>query len=121
MWIDILPWCARRFPGTQFVERTLTHDLRPHLREQLITEMDWDKEFERFRVIHNHSVSVNWPYPLADILVSNSQDEISLNPLFEEHIRNLGNWSVGPKLVQEFSYARGLPTNPIQAEDVDGD
>lgn len=91
---------------------------RPHLREQLIYDMNWETDFERFRTIHNQCVSVNWPYPLADILVSNSNNEISLNPLFEEHIRNLGNWSVGPELAQEFPYARSIPQHPVRDEQV---
>lgn len=74
--------------------------------------MDWHTEFEDFRSIHNRTVSVNWPYPLADILVYDSNNEISLNPLFEEHIRNLDNWSVGPELTQKFSYAEFLPQHP---------
>lgn len=75
--------------------------------------MDWDRDFERFRTIHNQTVSVNWPFPLADILVSNSSHEISLNPLFEEHIRNLDNWSIGADLTSEFPFALLRPEHPL--------
>lgn len=89
MWLDIMPW--------------------PQGRDQLIAHMHWETEQEKFRLLHNQTLSVNWPRPLADILISDSNNEIALNPLFEAHIRNVENYSWGKQLVEAFPYADSIP------------
>ncbi len=75
--------------------------------------MDWNTDFEEFRTMHNHSASVNWPHPLSEILVSDVNNEISLNPVFEDHIRKVENFTASPELIQKYPYARLIPQHPI--------
>lgn len=97
MWLDIMPW--------------------PQGRDQLISHMHWETEQERFRLLHNETLSVNWPHPLADILISDSNNEIALNPSFEVHIRNIENYSCGKQLIEAFPYINSLPTHPASQDD----
>jgi hypothetical protein len=54
-------------------------------------------------------LSLNWPYEPTDTLLSTSGlgkssdrednwggDDLMINPVFEQHLRNLNNWSLGP-------------------------
>jgi hypothetical protein len=93
MWLDIMPW--------------------PRGRDQLISHMRWEEELESFRLLHNQTLSVNWPHPLADILVSDGNNEIALNPLFEAHIRNIDNYSCGKQLVETFPYVESIPVHRV--------
>ncbi|OQU94911.1 hypothetical protein CLAIMM_01193 [Cladophialophora immunda] len=97
MWIDIMPW--------------------PQGRDQLIKNMHWEAEQERFRLLHNETLSVNWPYPLADILVTDSNNDIALNPLFEAHIRRIESYTIGKKLIDTFPYMDSIPTHIVSQGD----
>ena len=82
-WIDYLPW--------------------PKMRDKLVECYD-DYPFEAFTLPYTTTLSVNWPYEPTDALLSSSEsDELMINPVFERHLRNLSNWSLGP------AFARAHP------------
>ena len=64
--------------------------------------------FEHFSEVYSSNVSISWPHNESDIVVdlSATQDraqatqaihatQAMINPIFERHIRNLDNWTVG--------------------------
>lgn len=61
--------------------------------------------FEQFSEVYSSNVTISWPYNESDIVVdlSGTQDRAQatqatqavINPIFERHIRNLDNWTVG--------------------------
>lgn len=82
-WIDYLPW--------------------PRMRDKLV-ECYHDYPFEAFTLPYTTTLSLNWPYEPTDALLSSSEsDELMINPVFERHLRNLSNWSLGP------AFARAHP------------
>ncbi|MCJ1401110.1 hypothetical protein MMC11_004322 [Xylographa trunciseda] len=82
-WIDHLPW--------------------PRLRDKLILHHH-RFPFDNFFIPFTTTVSLNWPYEPRDTLVAiPNSEELSMNPIFERHLRDLGNWSLGP------AFAKALP------------
>ena len=69
--------------------------------------MDWS-QFPIFRELANQSVSINWPHGKSQVFTALSQNELKLNPLFENHIRNKHNWTVGPELFEQFPFLKDL-------------
>jgi len=48
-------------------------------------------------------LSLNWPYEASDCLLSvPGSEELSINPVFEQHLRDLNNWSLGPAFAKAF-------------------
>ncbi|KAL9101824.1 MAG: hypothetical protein Q9163_002949 [Psora crenata] len=79
-WIDHLPW--------------------PRMRDKLV-QIYPSIPFDNFFIPYTTTVSVNWPYDSRDILFAASgTDELSMDPNFETHLRDLGNWSLGPAFAQ---------------------
>ncbi|QDS77323.1 hypothetical protein FKW77_004808 [Venturia effusa] len=96
-WFDYLPWPRLRDAMVQ----TPTHS-QPH--------------FDQFFIPYTTSLSVNWPYRDSDVLLPSTFQATAtspnssaagavqqaeepawrMNPVFETHIRNLENWSLGP-------------------------
>ncbi|KAJ5793860.1 hypothetical protein N7457_000459 [Penicillium paradoxum] len=81
-WMDYIPW--------------------PAMRDRIITSYqnypfdDWHKPF-------TNGLSVNWPYEDTDCLLSaGDSDELVINPVFERHMRNLSNWSLGPSFAEVY-------------------
>ncbi len=82
-WIDYLPW--------------------PRMRDKLV-ECYHDYPFEAFTLPYTTTLSLNWPYEPTDALLCSSEsEELMINPVFERHLRNLSNWSLGP------TFARAHP------------
>lgn len=82
-WIDYLPW--------------------PRMRDKLV-ECYHDYPFEAFTLPYTTTLSLNWPYEPTDALLCSSEsEELMINPVFERHLRNLSNWSLGP------AFARAHP------------
>jgi len=74
-WIDYLPW--------------------PRMRDKLV-ECYHDYPFEAFTLPYTTTLSLNWPYEPTDALLCSAEsDELMINPVFERHLRNLSNWSLG--------------------------
>ncbi|OJJ49944.1 hypothetical protein ASPZODRAFT_58617 [Penicilliopsis zonata CBS 506.65] len=81
-WMDYLPW--------------------PRLRERVIISYQ-DYPLDSWSVPFTRDLSINWPYEAADCLLSTSESgELLINPIFERHLRNLANWSVGPSFAEAF-------------------
>ena len=60
--------------------------------------------FDDFFIPFTTTLSLNWPYEPTDTLItSTDSDEIMINPVFERHLRDLRNWSLGP------AFAKALP------------
>lgn len=61
---------------------------------------------DEFAVTYSSSFSVTWPYDPAHILISSSNgtgdDDVSTNPVYEEHIRQLENWTVAEAFRNRF-------------------
>ena len=48
------------------------------------------------RLYHVQTSSINWPYEATSCLLSVSDsDDLLINPVFERHMCNIGNWSLG--------------------------
>lgn len=70
---------------------------RPKVREYLIGHPDIT--LDDFAVAYSSSFSVTWPYDPSHILIHNAGglggcNSITTNPVYEEHIRQLKNWTV---------------------------
>jgi hypothetical protein len=62
-----------------------------------------DYPFENWFVPYTRTISCNWPYEPTDCLLHNTDsDELLINPVFERHIRDLNNWSVGTEFAEAF-------------------
>jgi hypothetical protein len=82
VWIDLFVWPKARDRMCRLAKY--------HSQNPLMTE------------VCNESVSINWPYQLSDMLMqANGQgSEIVLTPSFDRHIKDLRNWSVGPRFLE---------------------
>lgn len=84
-WIDNIPW--------------------PRMREMMVYRHP-EFPFETFFVPYTITVSLNWPYEPQDTLIlqggGGDEGEMAINPVFERHLRDLGNWSLGPSFAKAF-------------------
>jgi len=83
-WIDHLPW--------------------PRMRDKLVREYH-NYQFDHFFIPFTTTLSLNWPYEDTDTLLSVKGDagngeDLTINPVFERHLRRLENWSLGPAFAQ---------------------
>ncbi|KAL2185396.1 hypothetical protein L209DRAFT_436505 [Thermothelomyces heterothallicus CBS 203.75] len=69
----------------------------PRMRERLIGGYeDGAFPFDNFFIPFTSTLSLNWPYEDAyALLASPTGDELMINPVFEQHIRKLENWTLG--------------------------
>ncbi|KAL1893278.1 hypothetical protein Sste5346_006454 [Sporothrix stenoceras] len=89
-WIDVMPWAAARdwFCSSPSLASLANYNL--------------------FSTICNETLCLNWPFQDADILLhctsfasrkpKEAVDEILLNPIFDRHIKDAANWTVGSKI-----------------------
>jgi hypothetical protein len=85
-WIDAITW--------------------PSARDAFIEAMDWG-QLELFQKLTGESVSVNWPYPDSGAFMESPDGQLLvLHPLFEEHIRKMGNWTCGTELGEAFPFMK---------------
>lgn len=81
-WIDYLPW--------------------PRMRDRVVMSHH-EYPFENWFVPFTETMSVNWPYEATDCLLSTNEcDDLLINPVFERHLRILGNWSLGPAFAEAY-------------------
>lgn len=75
-WIDYLPW--------------------PRMRDKLVQSYP-STPFDEFFVPYTTTVSVNWPWGDVKSVLANvpGSEEYGINPRFEAHLRDLGNWTLG--------------------------
>ncbi|KAL4895875.1 hypothetical protein BDV59DRAFT_173315 [Aspergillus ambiguus] len=81
-WMDYLPW--------------------PRMRDRVVMSYS-DYPFENWFIPFTRTLSVNWPYEDTDCLLSTGDDnELIINPVFERHLTNLSNWSLGPAFAEAY-------------------
>lgn len=84
------------------IDLTLSHVChRPAVRDMLV-EFPEKYSFEEFSDVYSSNVTVSWPHDESDIQIDLSGmyspghvTQAMVNPIFERHIRNLDNWTVG--------------------------
>ena len=82
IWMDYLPWPRMR-------------DKMVHLYPKI--------PFNSFFIPYTATLSLNWPYEASDCLLSvPGSEELSINPVFEQHMRDLSNWTLGPAFAKAF-------------------
>ena len=81
-WVDHLPW--------------------PKMRDKLVRIYP-SVPLEDFFIPYTTTFSVNWPHDPQDVLIKdpNTQD-LSINPTFEKHLGDLGNWSLGAAFAKTY-------------------
>jgi hypothetical protein len=81
IWIDLFVW--------------------PGARSRMCASQSFHGQNAIMSELCNASLSINWPYQLSDTVmrVNCPDSEIVLTPSFDRHIKDLKNWSVGPKLL----------------------
>ncbi|KAJ5950508.1 uncharacterized protein N7479_008921 [Penicillium vulpinum] len=81
-WMDYVPW--------------------PGMRDRIITNYQ-NYPFENWFIPFTRGMCLNWPYEDTDCLLSAGEsDELVINPVFERHMRNLSNWSLGPCFAEAY-------------------
>ena len=64
--------------------------------------------FDAYSRIHGGTLSVNWPHNPAEVLITQDdcrqgmggKKQVIINPNFEQHIRDLRNWSIDAKVAE---------------------
>ncbi|KMU90746.1 hypothetical protein CIHG_08707 [Coccidioides immitis H538.4] len=81
-WMDYLPW--------------------PRMRDRMIA-CHTDYDFSNWFIPYTTTLSINWPYSDSDALIAiPNSEEYVINPVFESHLRNLNNWSLGPAFAKHY-------------------
>lgn len=91
-WVDLIQW--------------------PALREHVIRNQN-SYYFPEFTLPYTCQMSINWKYDDRDCIITQESlvrgggrdarlSEPIINPVFERHLRELKNWSVGPALIEKF-------------------
>lgn len=74
----------------------------------LITRHTERYEEPSFSLPYVQSISVNWPYGDVDTITRRlGSGEVVVHPNFEQHLRNIDNWSLGPAFAQIFPSFNG--------------
>lgn len=87
LWVDMLPW--------------------PKARDKVCQNLKFHDTFEEFSHIANDTISINWPYNPADCLVSSTSKEVTINPVFIQHVRDMNNWTYGPSFLKSYPELEG--------------
>ncbi|KAL8894756.1 MAG: hypothetical protein Q9192_004076 [Flavoplaca navasiana] len=85
-WVDHLPW--------------------PRMRDRMC-ELWREISLDDWFVPYTTTLSLNWRYEDGDTLLSignggEGGEELSINPVFERHLRDLSNWTLGPAFEKAF-------------------
>lgn len=81
----------------------------PKMREIIIKEYDFSVyPFDNFFVPFTKTLSLNWPYEDTKVLLQNSDgSELMINPVFEEHLLDIKNWTLGSFFLNTFPSLKG--------------
>ncbi|KAL1835478.1 hypothetical protein VTJ49DRAFT_6637 [Mycothermus thermophilus] len=81
----------------------------PRMREKMISMYEPGAlPFENFFIPFTTTLSVNWPYEDALVLLADpTGDELMINPVFEQHLRDLDNWTLGPRFERAYPELAG--------------
>ncbi|KAE8449187.1 hypothetical protein EG329_008354 [Mollisiaceae sp. DMI_Dod_QoI] len=109
---DRLPEWATPRPSQLFTPHPawVDHLPFPKMRDRLVANYNpRDYLFDNFFIPFTTTLSLNWPYEPTDTLLSSNEangngagEELVINPVFERHLRNLENWSLGPAFAKAF-------------------
>ncbi|KAH8698506.1 putative bZIP transcription factor [Talaromyces proteolyticus] len=76
--------------------------LWPQVRDRLVYNYR-NYPFENWFGPYTRTISCNWPYEATDCLLHNTDsDELLINPVFERHVRNLRNWTLGTEFAEAY-------------------
>ncbi|RFU33591.1 hypothetical protein B7463_g2764, partial [Scytalidium lignicola] len=84
-WVNYIPW--------------------PKMRDKLVRDYNCiENLFDDFFIPFTTTLSLNWPYAPMDTLLSSpgGSEEFVINPIFERHLRDLGNWSLGTSFAEAY-------------------
>jgi hypothetical protein len=81
----------------------------PRMREALVDEWEpGEFPFDNFFIPFTSTLSVNWPYEDTYVLLASpTGEELMINPVFEQHMGVLGNWTLGPAFERAFPALEG--------------
>ena len=82
----------------------------PGMRERLVAEYEAPElfPFDNFFIPFTSTLNVNWPYEEAHVLLASpTGEELMINPVFEQHVGVLGNWTLGEAFESTFPALRG--------------
>jgi len=86
-WLDHVPW--------------------PGMREHMVRNYQ-NYPLENYFIPYTSTISCNWPYDDIYVLIRSPEtDEITINPVFDQHVRNLDNWTLGEAFSQKFPELNG--------------
>lgn len=76
----------------------------PLMRERLVSGYeDGAFPFDNFFIPFTSTLSLNWPYEDTSVLLANpTSDELMINPVFEQHMMKLENWTLGEDFERVF-------------------
>ncbi|KAF2735569.1 hypothetical protein EJ04DRAFT_576053 [Polyplosphaeria fusca] len=98
-WIDRIPW--------------------PKLRLYLIEHTE--VEFDDYASAYSTSFSIRWDYDPNHVIITTAEGDregILINPIYEEHIRQLKNWTVGGVFRRKFPEMAAIIDSYSEAETV---
>lgn len=81
----------------------------PLMREKISYNFSIEQyPFDNFFIPFTTTLRVNWPYEETDTLLESPDgEELMINPVFERHMRNQDNWSLGEPIIEAFPSLRG--------------
>ncbi|KAK4121790.1 hypothetical protein N657DRAFT_647277 [Parathielavia appendiculata] len=87
----------------------LDHLPFPKMREKLVAEYEpGEFPFDNFFIPFTTTLSLNWPYEDAYVLLASpTGEELMINPVFEQHLAELKNWTLGPAFETAFPQLTG--------------
>ncbi|KAK3293402.1 uncharacterized protein B0H64DRAFT_327048, partial [Chaetomium fimeti] len=104
-YLRLPPW-FRPGPGQTAKDHPAWYDHLPfpEMRERLVCiYQDGPFPFDHFFIPFTSTLSLNWPYEdTLVLLASPTSEELMINPVFEQHICMLENWTLGPAFERAF-------------------
>ena len=102
-WYDYVPWYVyhlkKKPDPPEDARNRLIYLYRPTIRRNLT--LTRRVKFEDFFIPFTSRQCLNWPYPKDQVLIPaqppnpDDPNALSMNPVFESHLRILENWSLG--------------------------
>lgn len=85
------------------------HLIFPRMRERLVATYEpGGFPFDDFFIPFTTTLSVNWPYEDAYVLLASpTGEELMINPVFEQHMGVLENWTLGEAFERAFPSLAG--------------
>lgn len=97
-WVDVITW--------------------PEARDNIIRNKIWqDVSFDEFRRVTGRCMSINWPYADSGAFFDLGLDlgdgqNLTLSPIFEQHIRNADNWTLSKSTALQFPFMKDFCVGP---------